>query len=303
MNPFNRYPKSLVLLVILGLIFSFVPTDSVQAASTVPNFSHVVVMIFENEEYTSIIGKSTLPNFNNLAKQYTLLTDDYAVRHPSLPNYVALTSGSTQGITSDCGSCSFNATNIADLIESSGRTWKAYMENMPSPCYLNSHSGYTPNHNPFIHYKDIRSNAVRCQQHDVPLTQLDSDLQNNALPSFAWITPNLCNSGHDCGAAAADKFLGLEVNKIISSPAFDQNSLLVITFDEGTTNKSCCNLPTSAGGRIATILISKLVKPGFQDATPYSHYSVLKTIETSWGLKLLGHSADTKATLITAPWK
>jgi len=226
-------------------------------------------MIFENEEYTSIIGKSTLPNFNKLAKQYALLTNDYAVGHPSLPNYVALTSGSTQGITSDCGSCSVNATNIADEIQSSGRSWKGYMESMPSPCYLNSSSGYSLNHNPFIHYNDIKSNTARCQQHVVPLTQLDTDLKNHALPSFAWITPNLCNSGHDCGATAADKFLGPEVSKIISSSSFDQNSLLIVTFDEGSSTKSCCNLPSKAGGRIATILISKLVKPGYQDATAY----------------------------------
>lgn len=269
----------------------------------VPRFSHVIVMIFENAEYSSVIGKSSLPNFNNLAKQYALLTNDYAVGHPSLPNYIALTSGNTQGITSDCGNCTVNATNLADLVESSGLTWKAYMESMPSPCYANSSSGYTPNHNPFIHYDDVLSGPNRCQQHDVPLTQLDIDLQNRTLPSFAWISPNLCDSGHDCGTAGADKFLGSEVNKIISSPAFDQNSLLVVTFDEGDTDASCCSLPTRAGGKIATILISGLVKPGYQDATAYSHYSLLRTIETSWGLAKLGHSNDAQTSVISAVWK
>ena len=272
-------------------------------SGSVPKFSHVIVMVFENEEYSSIIGQSSLPNFNNLARQYALLTNDHAVGHPSLPNYIALTSGDTQGINSDCGNCSVNVTNIADLVESSGRTWKAYLESMPSDCFLTSGSDYTPNHNPFVHFNDIRNSATRCQQHDVPLTQLDIDLQNRTLPSFAWISPNLCDSGHDCGAAGADKFLGPEVSKITSSPAFDQNSLLIVTFDEGDTGASCCGLPGSAGGRIATILISGLVKPGFQDATPYSHYSVLKTIEESWGLAKLGHSNDAQTSVISSVWK
>jgi hypothetical protein len=81
------------------------------------------------------------------------------------------------------------------------------------------------------------------------------------------------------------------------------NSLLVITFDEGDTHASCCGLPASAGGHIATLLISGLVKPGFQDPTPYASYSILKTIEAGWGLPYLGHAADAATALISAPWK
>jgi hypothetical protein len=269
----------------------------------VPKFSHIIVMIFENEEITNIIGNSALPNFNKLAQQYTLLTSDYAVAHPSLPNYIALTSGDTQGITSDCATCFVNATNLADSIEKSGRSWKAYMEDMPAPCTVTDQGNYAEKHNPFVYYDDIRTNTTRCQQHDVPLTQLDSDLQNKQLPDFAWITPNLCNDGHNCGASSADKFLGPEVDKIIKSPSFDQNSLLIVTFDEGTTRGSCCGLPSRGGGKITTLLISSLAKVGFQDDNSYSHYSILKTIEASWGLEQLGHSADLVTPLITSAWK
>jgi len=283
---------------------SATPTPtSASGSGVVPKFSHVIIMIFENKEYSSIIGQSTLPNFNQLAQKYTLLTKSYAAAHPSLPNYIALTSGSTQGITSDCTTCYLNVTNIADSVEASGRTWKAYMENMPTTCYVGSSGLYVQKHNPFAYYDDIRNNKARCQQHEVPLTQLDSDLKNNTLPAFAWITPNQCNNSHDCSAATADQFLGPEVNKIITSPAFDQNSLLVVTFDEGSSSGTCCGLPSSAGGHIVTILISPLVKTGYQDVTPYSHYAVLKTIEKSWALPYLGHTADTATALITAPWK
>ena len=285
------------------------PTDTLQPGNTassimLPEFSHVIIIIFENKEERDIIGKSTLPNFNNLAQQYALLTNYYAIRHPSLPNYIALTSGYTQGITSDCTDCFVNQTNLMDLIENSGRTWKAYMEGMPAPCALGNIGEYAQKHDPFVYYDDVLTNSARCQQDVVPFSQFASDLKNNQLPSFAWITPNMCNDAHDCPAETADEWLGPEVNKILQSAAFDQNSLLAITFDEGTTNKSCCSLPSSAGGNITTLLISKLVKPGFKDNTPYSHYSLLKTIETSWGLQpLLGHAADSQTTLITAPWK
>ena len=273
-------------------------------SAKVPEFSHVIIIIFENKELSNIIGKTTLPNFNNLAQQYALLTNYYAVRHPSLPNYIALTSGDTQGITSDCTTCFVNQTNLMDLIEKSGRTWKAYMEDMPAPCALGNIGKYAQKHDPFVYYDDVRTNAARCQQDVVPFSQFDSDLKNNQLPAFAWITPNMCNDAHDCPAETADQWLGPQVDNILHSAAFDQNSLLAITFDEGTTNQSCCGLPSSAGGKITTLLISKLVKPGFQDNTPYTHYSLLKTIETSWNLQpLLGHSADAQTTLITAPWK
>jgi hypothetical protein len=100
----------------------------------------------------------------------------------------------------------------------------------------------------------------------------------------------------------ADKFLGMMVNKIMTSAAFDQNSLLIVTFDEGSTSAKCCGL-SGGGGHIATILISPLVKSGYQDATPYSHYSVLKTIAKSWGMPYLLHAGDAETSLITNSWK
>jgi phosphatidylinositol-3-phosphatase len=270
----------------------------------VPEFSHVIIIILENHEMSDIIGNSSMPNLNTLAQHYASLTNYYAVGHPSLPNYIAMTSGDTQGITSDCTNCFVNQTNLMDLIEKSGRSWRAYMEDMPAACTLGNLSKYAQKHNPFVYYDDIRNNSTRCQQNDVPFSQFNSDLKNNQLPAFAWITPNLCNDAHSCPVETADQWLGPVVDNILHSAAFDQNSLLVITFDEGTGNSGCCGLPSKAGGKIATLLISKQVKPGFQDNTPYTHYSLLKTIETSWGLlPLLGHSADAETNLISAPWE
>ena len=115
--------------------------------------------------------------------------------------------------------------------------------------------------------------------------------------------PDLCNSAHDCGLEVTDAWLGRLVNFILGSSGFDGSSLIVLTFDEGATNRSCCGSPPLAsGGRIATILISPLVKPGFQDETPYTHYSLLKTIAASWGMRELGHAADPAVSLISLPF-
>ena len=99
-------------------------------------------------------------------------------------------------------------TNLADQIEAGGRSWKGYMEDMPSPCFVGNSGNYVQKHNPFIYYNDIRTNTARCQQSVVPYTRLDADLQNNTLPDFAWITPNLCNDAHDCSTTTAKAFLG-----------------------------------------------------------------------------------------------
>jgi hypothetical protein len=281
------------------------PTPAPVAAAGsagVPNFSHVIIIIMENEEYSSVIDNVLMPNLNKWAKQYTLLSQYYAVTHPSLPNYIALTSGDTHNIKSDCTNCFLNSQSLPDLIEASGRTWKAYMEDMPSPCFIGDQGLYAQKHDPFIYYNSIRNNQQRCQN-IVPMTQLASDLSNNQLPNYSWISPNLCNSGHNCKLDTVDSWLGNVVPMIMKSPAFDKNSLLVLTFDEGDSKSSCCGLPKSAGGQIVTVLISPLVKTNFEDRTPYDHYSLVKTIAAAWGLEPLGHAADPKTPLILAPWK
>lgn len=254
-----------------------------------------------------------MPNYNKYIQQNTLLTQYYAVTHPSLPNYIATFSGDTHNITTDCGKCFVNAPSLPDQIEASGRTWKAYLEDMPRPCYIGDTLTYVQKHDPFIYFDPIRLNTPRCEQSVVPLTDLDADMASGKLPNFVYIMPNECDSGHNdyldpnCSLANADVWLGGWVDKLqayLGPLAVSQPSLIVLTWDEGQGSHSCCGLPKDdAGGRVATVLISPLAKSGFQDATPYTHYSLLKTIEAAWALPYLGHAADASNVIITAPWK
>ncbi len=270
----------------------------------VPNFSHIVMIIFENKEFSSVIGSGKMSYFNLLAGSYTLLTSHYATTHPSLPNYISFIGGDTFGITSNCEDCFINAPSLPDLIEKSGRTWKTYQDDMPDPCFAGSTLRYVQKHNPFVYFDPIRLDSERCKRSVVPLTQLDADLALNDLPDFIFITPDICYSSHDCGLELADGWLKEQMDKLY--PALESSGepfLIILTWDEGQGDHSCCGLPASAGGRVATVLISPQVKSNFKDDTPYSHYSILKTISEAWGLPYLGHAADVETTLITAPWK
>ncbi len=276
----------------------------VSGSGKVPAFDHIVVIMMENHGFPEVIGSSLMPNLNALAKQYVLLSQYYAIRHPSLPNYIGLFSGDTYGITKDCTTCYLNQPNLADRIEASGRTWKDYQEDMPSPCFVGSSGDYQQKHNPFMYFDDIRLDAARCSQSVVPLTQLDADLAANRLPNFAFIMPNMCNSAHDCSLETADKWLGAMVSKLQNSPALGQNSLIVVLFDEyDGNNASCCGLPARAGGQVSALLISPLAKPGFNDSAPYSHYSLLKTILAAWSLPDLGNTALPHTSAILDAWK
>jgi phosphatidylinositol-3-phosphatase len=251
-----------------------------------------------------VIGSPQMPYFNQLAQTYTLLTQHYAVTHPSLPNYLSLIGGDTFSITANCENCYVNAQSLPDFIEASGRTWKTYQEDMPTPCFLGSTTTYAQKHNPFIYFDPIRTNTQRCQNSIVPLTQLDADIAAGALPNFIFVTPNLCNDAHDCDLRTADTWLqGFAPKLITALDAIQQPYLLILTWDEGQGNHSCCGLPAEAGGRVATVLVSPQAKNSFQDDTPYTHYSLLKTIASSWALPFLGQAAGESNVIITAPWK
>ncbi len=291
--------------VVLISALSGLASAQASAPPAIPRFSHVLVIVAENKEFDQVIGSSKMRNLNGWAKNYALLREYYAVAHPSLPNYIALIGGDHFGILEDCVNCFVKARSLADLLEAGGRTWKTYQEGLPEPGFIGAFSGkYVMRHNPFVYFESLRNDADRLRRSVVPLSQLSPDLEQGRLPDFSFIVPDLCNSSHDCGLDVTDAWLGGVVGSILISPAFDSQSLLVLTFDEGRTDKGAGGSSAPAGGgRVATVLISPLVKPGYVDKTPYSHYSLLKTIAVSWGLEGLRHAADSATNVITLPWK
>jgi hypothetical protein len=263
------------------------PSPPPPAGGAVPSFSHVFVIVMENHEYNSVIGNPAAPYTNSLITNYGLATNYYASSHPSLPNYLALTAGSTFGIASDCTTCFVSATNIADQVEASGRSWKAYMEDMPVPCYMGASSGnYAMKHNPFMYYTNIRNDPARCAAHVAPFTQFWVDMSSGVVPDFVWITPNMCNDTHDCPVGTGDAWLRSVVPTITGSAAFRHGGVLFITYDEGTTSAGCCS--GSWGGHVATLVIAPNAISGFRSAVAENHYGLLRTIEDGFQLSHLG---------------
>jgi acid phosphatase len=258
------------------------------ATSTLPVFSHVVTIIFENHEYGSIVGSSSAPYFNSLVQQYGLGTSYYGIMHPSLPNYMALTGGRTV-FTTDCTGCTTTAPSIVDQVEQAGRAWRGYMESMASPCLASDSGLYAQKHNPFVHYSGLLNNRSRCDSHVVSSSNMVTDLRNGDLANYTWITPNMCNDMHDCSIGTGDAWLAGLVPKILASPAWDRNSVLFIVFDEGTT-------ASGGGGRIPFLVVSGRTPAGLKVGTTYNHYNLLATIEQSWSLPRLG-GASGAATL------
>lgn len=252
-----------------------------------PALSHIVVIIMENRECGQVIGSPNAPYLTALAHRYAQPRAFYGTTHPSLPNYLALTSGLTFGFTDSCSSCSVRARNLAGQLDAAGISWKAYMQGMPAPCFQGPTAGlYRRRHNPFMFYDDIAHDPARCKD-IVPLTQLGVDEAHHALPRFAWITPDLCNDMHDCATKVGDTFLSRLVPPLLQ--AVGPRGLVIITWDEGTTNRGCCS--KAAGGNIPTILAGPTVRPGLRSALRYDAYSILRTIEDSWGLPRLGWAA------------
>jgi hypothetical protein len=270
--------------------------------------SRVIVVVEENHSIGQIIGSPQAPFLNRLATKGTLLTSYFAITHPSLPNYIAMVSGDTQGITSDCGGCNVDAPNLADQLETAGISWKAYMEGLPAPCSdVDTAGNYAKKHDPFMYFDSIRGDPGRCAK-VVPLDRLDADLTAGQLPRLVFVIPNLDHDMHGAGEggndatliATADRWLDDFYGKLASSSAWRDGTRLVVTWDKGAGGEKlgCCG-GVAAGGRVATIVTGPGVEPARDDAT-YSHYALLRSIETLFHLPLLGHAGDPSTATIPA---
>lgn len=281
------------------------PGQAAMGREGVPAFSHVFVVMMENRNDQEALAD---PAISALARRYASASAWYSVAHPSLPNYLAVVSGSTWEVTSDCTSCQLAGPNLATELATAGISWGAYLESVPGTCFLGPQSPdalYAQKHNPFAYFDDIRDDPALCDQLQ-PFTNLTPLLAESAaaVPRFVWVTPNMCDDGHNCSTTEAGAWLSSFVDAVTASAAWKQGGVLFVTWDEGTDDSGIdsSGLParSGGGGEVLTLVIAPNVAPGLTVATPFDHYSLLRTIEDAFGLPLLGQAASPTTKPLTA---
>src|SRR2546427_6642027 len=190
---------ALALVALVGPRANLAHDDSGGNRSDLKNFQHVFVIMMENTGYDSLIGNPNAPWINNAAARYGLAKTYYGVTHPSQPNYIAATSGSTNGVPDD-NDITINVPNIVDQLEAHGKTWKGYMQSL-SLCNGNllahacGNQLYERKHNPFVSYQDVQTNPAR-MANIVDFSQFSTDLAHNKVPNFSWVSPDQWHDMH-----------------------------------------------------------------------------------------------------------
>ncbi len=280
--------------------------------SGIPRFSHVFVIVMENTSLSTLLDATNTPYIDSLFADWASSSAYHGVAHPSLPNYIAMTSGADVGdigcdcepMGSECGTFNCNAvlhncgcpqsvTHLGNQLEDAGATWKDYGEDMGAPCGMTSHGDYVPRHVPFLYYDDVQSDPARCADHIVDYDAFADDLAADP-PTFSFIAPNLVNDMHDPitggsgNLANGDAWLSENVPPILASPAFTDGGLLVIVWDEDDLSGVL-----AADDPVALIVLSPYgAHDGYVSTIRADHSSLLATIEDGLGLDRLGSAVD-----------
>lgn len=258
--------------------------SAAQAATGVPRFDHIVLVMFENKAYSQISGSGSAPYLNALAAQGAKFTKSYAVTHPSQPNYIALFSGSTQGVTSDDCPKTFSGANLGAQLSGAGLSFRGYSESMPSDGYTGCVSGnYQRKHNSWVDFSSVPAAS------NLTYASFPAPSNYASLPTVAFVTPNMCNDMHDCSVGTGDTWLKNNLDAY-AQWAKTHNSLLIVTFDED--NRLALN-------QIFTVFAGAHVAAGSY-AEKINHYNVLRTIEGAYGLPGINGAAG--LTPVTDVW-
>jgi len=262
------------------------PHQPPPAPQPAPRFGHVFIVVEENTNYSSVMEGVWSKDLRTLAGQYALATQYYANTHPSIGNYFMLTVGKI--VTNDDDfSGIVRDDNIVRELVAAGKTWKSYAEDLRSVGDTgDGPRPYARRHNPLAYLSDVVNDSVQ-RRNLVPFSQFATDLANNALPDFSFIVPNLCNDAHNCGLLQADAWLQTNIAPLIASPVFQQDGLLIITFDESGGDDR------NGGGRVLWLAISPKAKRGYQSATFYQHESTLRLMAEGLGLTTVPGAAAT----------
>jgi phosphatidylinositol-3-phosphatase len=243
-------------------------------------YDHVVWVVMENHAYSQIIGSRRAPYINRLAARCGVATRFFAERHPSLPNYIAMTSGSTQGVTDDDGPDAHQLTAPSIFSQLGPRGWRSLQESMPSACRRSDAGAYAVHHNPAAYYTNLRG---ACHTNVVPL-----GARPDLSARFTFVTPNNCHNMHDCSVSTGDAWLERFVPKVLASREYRAGrTAMFLTWDEDDD---------ASGNHIPTLVVAPSVRAGTRSRVRFDHYSMLRTTEEMLGVTpLLGNAASAKS--------
>ena len=287
----------LIAAVILTLLFG----DYGSHALSVPPVHTIFIILFENQDWSAFKDSPDAPYINHTLLPMASHCENYfnpPGLHPSLPNYLWLEAGTNFGVFDDHDpSVNHQATtnHLSSLLNGKGISWKAYQEDIPGTSVpLTAINGYVPKHDPFVYFDDVTGinnpGDAYGIAHIRPYTELITDLASNTVARYNFITPNLCDDGHDScppqenQVRQTDDWLAGEIPKILSSSAYSNNGAIFITWDEGAGGND---------GPIGMIVLSPLVRGGYFNNIRYTHSSLLRTFQEIFGVApLLGDAAN-----------
>lgn len=268
-------------------------------------YDSVVWIVLENHGFRDLIGptgsaaRATSPYLNFLADACGSATNYWGITHPSLPNYLAMVSGSTGGVARSCrpSACPQDRPTIFDQLRATGRDWRVYNESMPEACHRRDAYPYVVRHNAPLYFPSVRG----CARRDLPMGSTTSGpflnrVQNGRLPALTIVVPDQCSNTHDCPIETGDTWLSELVPQILDGPDYAAGrTAVVVTWDEGSGGYPGKNCRKERGDscHLATVVISPSTVPGTSSGLRFDHYSLLETAQRMLGVRpLLRHAAD-----------
>jgi len=242
-----------------------------------PSAAHVIVVVEENHSYSQVIGNSSMPYLNGLASQYGLATQYYGDVHPSIGNYLMLTTGQVETID-DAFTGTISDDNVVRELVKANKTWRSYAESLPSVGYVGGDVyPYLRHHNPFTYLTDV--NGTSQASNLVPFSQFAGDVSSGNLPDYSFVVPNALDDAHDGTLAQADAWLQANIDPLIKTSAFQKSGVLVIVFDESVMTDL-----SHGGGHVAMVVVGPSAKKAFQSTTMYQHQSTLRLVLSTLGV-------------------
>ena len=271
---------------------------STYVPSRFPHPARVAVMVLENRSYGQVIGSRDAPYLNRLARRHALATNYFAITHPSLPNYIALTTGATAEVSTNCAACATDLPSLVNQLDAASISWKAYFESIPrdADIRVTPAAPYDKHYNPFVYTESVDGRRID-RSRVVDFRRLRRDLRHGHLPRFSWIAPNVHHDGHEHRLRAADAYAARTVPRVLH--ALGPDGVLYLTWDEGRRSDRTGLDGSLGGGHVALIAAGGAARRHTRTGIPANHYALLRTVEANFGLPPLASAGASSTPLLT----